>query len=560
MVRPAPRARVDDHGDGADRARPQPHLRHPAGPAGAAEVRPRRRAHPVLALPVGLGFLLLVAGGAFADAMVTEYGWSADAADTWNVARWPVGVALMVVTIAVLLDHAPRRRQPGLSWLAAGPPSRCCSPSSAPGSSRSTCRESASFGNVYGPLAGIMALLIWALLSSIALFYGGARVRPARGLPRRKARAGGRRPRPPAERHRRLAGCAVRPTAPGWGHGVHPSRPHRPARQPAVPRHDELRPPDHEDDAFAIMDRAHEQGINFFDTANVYGCGVENQRPHRADRRQLVRPGRRPAGADRPRDQGLRRDGRAGPTTTSSPRSTSAAPRRVACSRLQTDHIDLYQLHHVDLDTPWEEIWQAMERLVAQGKILYVGGVQLRRLAHRPGQRGGRPRGTSYGPGQRAVDLQPAHPRRRAGGAPGRAGTTGSASSRGPRCTAACSAACCARSGRASGAPAAGPRRRSRSTATQIQAYEDLLRRARRRARRRRRWPGCSRRPAVTAPIIGPRTQEQLDGPLRALERRAGRGALPRLDEIFPGSRHRAGALRLVSAAGLSGRLPSLGA
>jgi aryl-alcohol dehydrogenase-like predicted oxidoreductase len=41
--------------------------------------------------------------------------------------------------------------------------------------------------------------------------------------------------------------------------------------------------------------------------------------------------------------------------------------------RLQTDHIDLYQMHHIDRNTPWEEIWQAMERLVREGKIIYVG-------------------------------------------------------------------------------------------------------------------------------------------------------------------------------------------
>ena len=55
----------------------------------------------------------------------------------------------------------------------------------------------------------------------------------------------------------------------------------------------------------------------------------------------------------------------------------SALNIRRACDaslrRLQTDYIDLYQMHHVDRDTPWDEIWQAMEVLVAQGKILYVG-------------------------------------------------------------------------------------------------------------------------------------------------------------------------------------------
>jgi uncharacterized BrkB/YihY/UPF0761 family membrane protein len=68
----------------------------------------------VLAVPVGVGFLLLVAGGSFADAMREDYGWSSGVVATWNVGRWPVGIVLLVCTISVVLDHAPRRRQPGL--------------------------------------------------------------------------------------------------------------------------------------------------------------------------------------------------------------------------------------------------------------------------------------------------------------------------------------------------------------------------------------------------------------------------------------------------------------
>src|SRR6476661_10101139 len=74
----------------------------------------------ILAAPVGIGFLLLVAGGAFADAMRSTYGWSDGTVLAWHVARWPVGTALLVFAIAVLLDHSPRRRQPALSWLALG--------------------------------------------------------------------------------------------------------------------------------------------------------------------------------------------------------------------------------------------------------------------------------------------------------------------------------------------------------------------------------------------------------------------------------------------------------
>ena len=78
-----------------------------------------------------------------------------------------------------------------------------------------------------------------------------------------------------------------------------------------------------------------------------------------------------------------------GPTT----RRLSARHIREACEaslrRLQTDHIDLYQMHHVDRDTPWEEIWQAMDLLVAQGKVIYVGSSNFAGWHIVAGQRGG---------------------------------------------------------------------------------------------------------------------------------------------------------------------------
>jgi YihY family inner membrane protein len=128
----------------------------------------------VLAVPVGLGFLLLVAGGAFGDAMVAEYGWSDGTHATWQVARWPVGLVLLVFTVAVLLDHAPRRRQPALSWLAMGAGIAVALSMLAAAGLSLYVNLSGSFGSTYGPLAGIVALLLWSLLSSISLFYGVA--------------------------------------------------------------------------------------------------------------------------------------------------------------------------------------------------------------------------------------------------------------------------------------------------------------------------------------------------------------------------------------------------
>ena len=126
-----------------------------------------------------------------------------------------------------------------------------------------------------------------------------------------------------------------------------------------------------EPDSFAIMDRAIELGINFFDTANVYGRSkgagtteriVGNWFAQGGGRREKVVIATKVYGTmgDWPNEGRL-----------------SAVQIRRACEeslrRLQTDHIDLYQMHHVDRDTPWEEIWQAMEVLVQQGKVLYVG-------------------------------------------------------------------------------------------------------------------------------------------------------------------------------------------
>lgn len=126
-----------------------------------------------------------------------------------------------------------------------------------------------------------------------------------------------------------------------------------------------------ETDSFAIMDKALELGLNFFDTANVYGGrtgeGITEQIVGRwlgqgSRRRERIVLATKVFGrmGDGPNDRGL-----------------SAYNIKRACEqslrRLQTDHIDLFQMHHIDRDTPWDEVWQAMEQLVREGKILYVG-------------------------------------------------------------------------------------------------------------------------------------------------------------------------------------------
>ncbi len=126
----------------------------------------------VLAVPVGTGFLLIVGGGAFGDAMVDQYGWSARVHTWWDVLRWPAGLSLLVFSIAVLLDHAPRRRQPALSWLALGSTVAVVVSTVAAAGFAAYVSLSESFSSTYGPLAGIFALLLWSLLSAMGLFYG----------------------------------------------------------------------------------------------------------------------------------------------------------------------------------------------------------------------------------------------------------------------------------------------------------------------------------------------------------------------------------------------------
>jgi aryl-alcohol dehydrogenase-like predicted oxidoreductase len=126
-----------------------------------------------------------------------------------------------------------------------------------------------------------------------------------------------------------------------------------------------------EEDAFAIMDRALELGINFFDTANVYGrqIGVGttetilgNWFAQGGGRREKVVLATKvwSETGEWPNESRL----------------SALHIRRAAeesMRRLQTDHLDLYQMHHVERRAPWEEVWQAFETLVAQGKLLYVG-------------------------------------------------------------------------------------------------------------------------------------------------------------------------------------------
>ena len=126
-----------------------------------------------------------------------------------------------------------------------------------------------------------------------------------------------------------------------------------------------------EADSFRVMDRALELGINFFDTANVYGYDLGRGLTEEIIGRWMAQGGGRREKivlatkvysqmSDQVNDRGC---------------SAYHIRRAVEGSlrRMKTDHIDLYQMHHIDRNAPWEETWQAMEQLVREGKVTYVG-------------------------------------------------------------------------------------------------------------------------------------------------------------------------------------------
>ncbi|MEV0005779.1 YihY/virulence factor BrkB family protein [Micromonospora sp. NPDC050980] len=130
----------------------------------------------VLALVAGVpaltGFLILVGGGAVGDSVRAHYEWGEVATVIWDVVRWPLSLGLTVLAVAALFRHAPRRRQPGLSWLFFGAGIAIAIWWAASLLLAAYVKYSGGFGQTYGALTGMMALLIWANLTGMALFGG----------------------------------------------------------------------------------------------------------------------------------------------------------------------------------------------------------------------------------------------------------------------------------------------------------------------------------------------------------------------------------------------------
>ncbi|MBV1851846.1 aldo/keto reductase [Catellatospora tritici] len=286
-----------------------------------------------------------------------------------------------------------------------------------------------------------------------------------------------------------------------------------------------------EADSFAIMDRALEHELNFFDTADVYGWKIgegitENiigrwfaQGGGRRDKVVLATKVYGKMG-EWPNDQGL--------SARHIIRAADASLRR-----LQTDWIDLYQMHHVDRKTPWEEIWQAMETLVAAGKVLYVGSSNFAGWHIAAAQQAATHRNflglvaeqSIYNLMTRHVELEVVPAAQHYG-----LGIIPWSPLHGGLLSGAIRKLKDGSGGRVAEGRSAEGLAEHRST---IEAYEKLCESiGADPADVALAW--LLSRPGVTAPIIGPRTIEQLDNSLNALTLKLDDDTLTRLDELFP--------------------------
>jgi aryl-alcohol dehydrogenase-like predicted oxidoreductase len=286
--------------------------------------------------------------------------------------------------------------------------------------------------------------------------------------------------------------------------------------------------------SFSVMDEAVDAGINFIDTADVYGG------PQSPEIKQGFGLSEEIIG--RWLDQGRKRDQIVLATKVYQPmglgpndRRLSAYHIRKACEdslrRLKTDRIDLYQMHHIDRQTPWEEIWQALDLLVQQGKILYVGSCNFagwdiataQAIASSRNLLGLVSEQSLYNLTARTVELEVIPASRHSGlgllpWSPLAGGLLGGALKK-------------VAEGRRSRPGMVAQIQRYRP---QLEAYESLCEDlGEAPADVALAW--LLQNPAVTAPLIGPRTPDHLKQTLRATEISLSDDTIRCLDEIWPG-------------------------
>jgi YihY family inner membrane protein len=129
----------------------------------------------LLAITAGLlnlaAFVVLVAGPSIADAGKAG-GWSDSVLTAWQIARWPVGILLAIGGFALLFKRSPKRNQPPASWLALGSAVSVLLWFVFTGALGLYLTASSGFGETYGPLSGMIGVLLWAFLSSVAFYLG----------------------------------------------------------------------------------------------------------------------------------------------------------------------------------------------------------------------------------------------------------------------------------------------------------------------------------------------------------------------------------------------------
>jgi aryl-alcohol dehydrogenase-like predicted oxidoreductase len=291
-----------------------------------------------------------------------------------------------------------------------------------------------------------------------------------------------------------------------------------------------------QEESFKIMDRALELGINFFDTADVYGRGGEQGDTEEILGRWFAQGGgRRDAVvlATKVFNPVTRKVNLAEPNTDR--RTLSAYKIRKHCEgslrRLQTDHIDLYQMHHIYRDCPWDEIWQAFAQLGNQGKVVYVGSSNFAgwdiatacQEASKRGLMGLSSEQSIYHLNNRTIELEVIPACRHYGlglipWSPLAGGLLGGALAK-------------LESGRRTSEEAREEINKNRPKLEQYEALCNKLGESP--AAIALAW--LLHNPIVTSPIIGPRTIEQLETTLRATEISLDEATMSKLDEIFPG-------------------------
>jgi aryl-alcohol dehydrogenase-like predicted oxidoreductase len=286
-----------------------------------------------------------------------------------------------------------------------------------------------------------------------------------------------------------------------------------------------------EEDSHAIMDRAHEHGINFFDTANTYGRQKGEGITEQIIGRWFARGGNR-------REKTVLATKLYGPMGDwpNDNRLSALNIRRAAdasLKRLQTDYLDLYQMHHVDRNTPWDEIWEAFSVLRQQGKVLYFGSSNFAGWHLAQAQEAAQARHflglvseqSLYNLASRWVELEVLPAARHYGigvipWSPLYGGLLGGVIRK-------------QREGAAS-------RSNSDQAAAVLEKYRDRIEAYEKLAADLGADPAdvalawLLHQKGVTGPIIGPRTIAHLDGSLRAVDLKLDDDTLTKLDELFP--------------------------